>query len=269
VYITGYSTDYGMWVYDFATVKYDVTGAQEWVARYNGPSNESDAGAAIAVDDANVYVTGNSWNDGTDLDCVTIKYSSDLTPVEGIFYAVVVESDAVMLRWTVPCIFGIEGFNVYRATDPDGPFSKMNADPLLPISPGSYEDTAVWPQTTFWYELRAIVDGSEEVVNSEAASVTTGGELSIRLYSAAPNPFVESTRVRFNIAARVDRAWVAVYDVAGRLVKTLVDGRVTPGPHEVQWDGTDDAGIQTASGVYVVRLDTGEQRRTSKVVRVR
>ncbi len=272
-YVTGNSTDYytgyGEWIYDCATVKYDATGTQEWVVRYDGPSNETDGGAAIAVDDANVYVTGYSWNDGTDLDVLTIKYSSELSPVEGVFYAATVESGAVMLRWTVPYLFGIEGFNVYRATNPDGPFARINTDSIEPISPGAYEDTTIWPGTTFWYELRAIVDGSEEIVSSGAATATTGGELSIRLYAAAPNPFVESTSVRFDIAVHVDRARIAVYDVAGRLVKTLVDGRVTSGPHEVHWDGTDDAGVQTASGVYVVRLDTGGQNRTSKVVRVR
>ena len=43
---------------------------------------------------------------------------------------------------------------------------------------------------------------------------------------------------------------VRVYDVAGRLVRTLVEGNLDAGPHEIVWDGTDDAGRRVASGVY-------------------
>jgi uncharacterized delta-60 repeat protein len=77
VYVTGHS--YGSSShYDYATMKYDPDGIEQWVARYNGPGNYHDTPKAIAVDTyGNVYVTGYSYGDGTNTDYATIKYNSD------------------------------------------------------------------------------------------------------------------------------------------------------------------------------------------------
>jgi uncharacterized delta-60 repeat protein len=76
VYVTGQSPGSGTG-YDYATIKYNAVGQQQWVARYNGPANSDDGGHAIAVDNsANIYVTGGSHGSGTDLDYATIKYNS-------------------------------------------------------------------------------------------------------------------------------------------------------------------------------------------------
>ncbi len=76
VYVTGSSQGIDMGL-DYATVKYDSTGVQQWVARYNGTGNGEDIPYAIAVDGAgNVYVTGSSLGNFGGLDYVTIKYDS-------------------------------------------------------------------------------------------------------------------------------------------------------------------------------------------------
>ena len=77
-----------------------------------------------------------------------------------------------------------------------------------------------------------------------------------RLVGNAPNPFNPATEIRFTLPA--DQAVrLAVYDISGRLVKTLVDEVRRAGDNAVRWDGTDRSNRAVASGAYFVRL-TGE-----------
>jgi uncharacterized delta-60 repeat protein len=76
VYVTGCSEGLATGR-DFATVKYDSLGVEQWVARYNGPANGLDEANAITVDTTgNIYVTGKSYGIGTAYDYATVKYDS-------------------------------------------------------------------------------------------------------------------------------------------------------------------------------------------------
>jgi hypothetical protein len=74
IYVTGYSADTGSG-FDYSTIKYYPNGNTAWVRRYNGPGNASDYTSALVLDDSgNMYVTGQSWGNGTSYDYATIKY---------------------------------------------------------------------------------------------------------------------------------------------------------------------------------------------------
>ncbi|MFQ6092549.1 MAG: SBBP repeat-containing protein [bacterium] len=77
VYVTGTSEGTGTW-HDYATIKYNPDGVQQWVARYDGPENWDDRATDLAVGGSgNIYVTGWSEGSGTGADYATIKYNPD------------------------------------------------------------------------------------------------------------------------------------------------------------------------------------------------
>jgi len=84
---------------------------------------------------------------------------------------------------------------------------------------------------------------------------TGGGGLVNRLYQNEPNPFNPRTTIRFSLA-QAGPAELVIYDVNGRKVKTLVSGNQVAGQYQVVWDGTNDAGMAVASGVFWSQLKT-------------
>jgi hypothetical protein len=80
-----------------------------------------------------------------------------------------------------------------------------------------------------------------------------------------PNPCNPRATIGYSVPA-VGHLNLAVYDLAGRLVATLVDDECEPGCHEATWDGTTDAGSRAASGVYFVRLATETTEATERLV---
>jgi hypothetical protein len=76
-----------------------------------------------------------------------------------------------------------------------------------------------------------------------------------------PNPFNPSTTIRFSLA-RAGEVQLAVINVLGQKVRTLIDGYYPAGTHSVVWDGTIDGGQVAASGVYFYRLISGAESRT-------
>ena len=76
--------------------------------------------------------------------------------------------------------------------------------------------------------------------------------------SNRPNPFNPRTVIPYFIGGNVPAAaTLSVYDMTGRLVRTLVDDVAAPGEHSAVWDGRDGAGHEAVSGVYICRLQCG------------
>ena len=191
-------------------------------------------------------------------------------PVEGAVFAVLSDAGSPVIRWTMGTLGGIAGIDVYRATNEEGPYELVNDAPLAPESPGSFEDTTAWPQTTFWYEVRALyTGGDEDVVAGSPARVTTEGRLTLVLHPLRPNPTSGSTSISFDIPDHAGPVHLVIYNVRGQVVRTVLDGPVDRGRHERAWDGSDDHGRQVASGVYFARLMVGGKTSDQKVMVLR
>ncbi|MFN8176951.1 MAG: FG-GAP-like repeat-containing protein [bacterium] len=90
----------------------------------------------------------------------------------------------------------------------------------------------------------------------------------VQLAVPYPNPFSGGTTVAFALPRALD-AHLAVYDVTGRLVRTLQQGVRPAGIDRAPWDGRDNAGTKVAAGIYFVKLTAGATEQTRKVTLLR
>lgn len=106
-------------------------------------------------------------------------------------------------------------------------------------------------------------------VELETPDISVGiGEASIpggTLRSVYPNPFSTRTAVSFYVSDATPMT-LAVYDIQGRRVKTLYEGRMGAGEHTRYWNGRDEAGRSVSKGIYVVRWTTPGGSVSAKLV---
>lgn len=115
-------------------------------------------------------------------------------------------------------------------------------------------------------------DGSVTVVNVTGIDEDDTMPGAYRLYHCWPNPFNPSTRIRFDIPGGNGsevRTALRIYNIAGQLVRTLVNRPLNPGRYDIVWDGRNDAGLTVASGVYFYRFEAGRHTDTKKMVLLR
>jgi hypothetical protein len=140
----------------------------------------------------------------------------------------------------------------------------------------SYPDGEVrYPMDELRVELDQDGDGRLEVVQAYGVIVGEPGVLDVlplpapsRLeFSIHPNPFSEKATIALALSAP-EMVGIRVFDIAGRLVQTLMEGKLQAGRHTIEWDGRDAGGRLVSNGVYFVRVAHGNQRLTRRFVRM-
>jgi hypothetical protein len=97
---------------------------------------------------------------------------------------------------------------------------------------------------------------------------TGGATTAFALEQSYPNPFNSGTVIRFALP-EAQEVELAVYNLAGQKVVTLVEGVRQVGTYAVNWDARDSAGRALASGVYLYELWVGDRVETRKLALVR
>jgi len=93
----------------------------------------------------------------------------------------------------------------------------------------------------------------------------SGVPMHTELAALYPNPGIRVMSVRYQLA-RDARVSLAMYDAAGRLVRTLADEQKPAGYYAVTWDGRDDLGRRVPAGVYFVKFETADHSQVEKAV---
>jgi hypothetical protein len=106
------------------------------------------------------------------------------------------------------------------------------------------------------------------VGSKDWTSPSRSGALVTMLGANVPNPFNPSTAIHYAIGRRAS-VTLKIYDVSGRLVRTLVDGIVDRGVYRALWDGRDHGGRRLCSGVYFYRLRVDDVSTSRKMLLLR
>ncbi len=116
-----------------------------------------------------------------------------------------------------------------------------------------------------WHIDDVEIDGFE-ISMSAVAAADAGARLFLR--SSAGNPFTAVTTLAYELPAGA-AVRLQVFDLGGRLVRTLIDAPQTAGRYQVAWDGRDGAGLLAPTGVYLSRLQAGTAEATTKLILTR
>jgi flagellar hook assembly protein FlgD len=91
----------------------------------------------------------------------------------------------------------------------------------------------------------------------------------LALRQNTPNPFSGGTVVAYDVPTDGTWAKIDIFDVSGRLVRTLVDGPQKAGRLKATWDGRDGRGFEVASGAYYCRMTAPDFEQSTKLLLLR
>jgi hypothetical protein len=111
----------------------------------------------------------------------------------------------------------------------------------------------------------ALDDIRVEITSGITVRQLAGGPEVVLLRQNSPNPFNPATIITYQLK-EPRQVRLAIYDVAGHLVRILTDGIEPVGDHAVTWDGRDVRGVESPSGFYVYRLETQDLTESRKML---
>jgi len=165
-----------------------------------------------------------------------------------------------------------DGFAALAGTgfDPAGDAATGWNRSLAPVLPGETIELRfyIFDVGDNLFDSTVLLDNlSWHVIPQSPASSVDGSGLpgAARPLRAAPNPFNPATKLTFALP-QAGPVSLAVYDLAGRRVATLVDTVMGAGEHTIDWDGRDDAGRMQPSGAYVARVIGGGVRSETRLM---
>jgi uncharacterized delta-60 repeat protein len=229
IYVTGRVRRSGGGGYnDFAIIKYNNNGVQQWKSYYDGPNNRDDDPIDIVLDqNGNVFVCGESNRDGFAFKFIVVKYN----PI-GVF------------EWEYVYEGNVEGKALSMHPDNNG---YVYAAGQALNSSGNLDLFAVkLSKTTGIGDYKNFPD-------------------MFTLYQNYPNPFNPGTKISWRTLAGIHQT-LKVYDVLGNEVATLVDEYKTAGSYEVEFNVGQHSSADISSGVYFYRLQAGSFVETKKMI---
>lgn len=286
VYVTGYSRGSDL---DYATLKYNTNGVQQWVARYDGPAHSGDLSFAVAVDNSgNVYVTGTDQKIIYNGDFLTIKYNSSgvqqwtarydgaahdndganalALDASGNVYVTggingsspsfdittVKYSNAGVQQW-------VKTFNGAKDSADIGNAIAVDGSGNVYVAGATTGKTSHYDFITLKYASAGFAVQSENTLTAETNALEQSDKQPV-LYQNYPNPFSSSTLIEYYLP-KAGNTKIRMNDLRGNIIKEIQIGNVAAGKHSIIVNSK-----QLSKGTYFYTLTSGGFSLTKKMI---
>jgi hypothetical protein len=169
-------------------------------------------------------------------------------------------NNTVLLSWVTATEDNNRGFEIQKK-DHNGiyyPLAFVNGHGTSVVTNNySFTDPSPLPGMNY-YRLRQIDNNGTSKFSNEINVVYSGPDNFV-LYQNFPNPFNPTTNIKYFVPID-SRIKISLFDVLGNEVKTLLNGNITAGDHNMELSGS---GL--ASGVYFVKLSANDIQKTIKI----
>ncbi len=243
----------GTAVGDGGTIHQTTNGGSSWVSQTSG---------------TRIGLWGVSFTDATTGTAVgdrgtILRTTANIVPATLQSFQSYWTGSHVEVSWRLIDIGGELTFDVWRRSGLSGSYAQIHNPEIIRKSDEFiFVDRSTEPSTTYSYLVTIIEDGS--LVTSFETTTTTPS-LQLALRQNHPNPFNPVTRIDYTVDLE-GPVQLAIYDISGKLVRTLINRRMRSGSHKAEWDGRDNGGRAVASGIYFYRLTAGKKSLARKAV---
>jgi hypothetical protein len=176
---------------------------------------------------------------------------------------------AVELTWDPNPEEDVQFYHVYRGATDD--FVLDESSRIGSTAETDFTDPS--PGGDTHYKVTAVDFSGNEGLAALTSGVTGVPLPSVtsrfQLYPAHPNPFLSGSRVAFEVPEGGAEISLAVFDIRGRLVRSLYRGWGNAGVAELEWDGRDERGVDVPGGVYFLRFTAPGFEEKARLVRIR
>ena len=188
------------------------------------------------------------------------------------------DNNSIKLSWRTESEEDNLGFNVLRAIGA-GTYNQINREIIQGAgnssSPNEYSfvDNDISKMDTYYYKLEQIdIEGTKHTYGPVSVDVREYIPLVSSLRSVYPNPIArQSTSIPFVVGQNDAEKYISIniYNITGRIVKTLVNGKMEPGFYSKKWDARNEQGHRLSSGVYYAVLKTSQTTAVKKMVLIK
>jgi len=182
-----------------------------------------------------------------------------------------VSTQGVTLKWGTQSELNSKVWEIERSLSVTGPFTKIAEKPAqgttnLPTE-YSYFDGTVAAQQIYYYQLVEVSNTGDRTPYGPI-EVRTLGPSSFALAAPMPNPFSGQAEIKYQLPA-ASVVSLKIYNIAGQMVRTLVNEAKSAGVYSAIWNGRDDKGQSMPNGVYIYSLEAGSYKATKKITLIK